>query len=930
MSWAGAGLVLTLGLGLLAAPSFAVLAPAVGSSGPAGDAALGVASTASSGGCAYPLPGSNVSGRLTVEGGPLEPRGAGNVTLEIAYSVPYELFYPQNGTKAPGGCVRATANGTTAANGSFVVPLAVPPDSCSLGPDGWVCTSFSQPFGPVVVSVPSGPPAGYALSDRAGLLGLRQSLAFVWELAYVTISPGNATLVTSANAPRELLATGWMANGSTTPLTPTFLWNVTGVGWAFDGSSDGAATTVVGVSGAALGILSVRASAQVGTTSLEPPPTSVGLEAVTTELTAAAIDPTFVDAGAPISVTIQGTGAQGYAYGAWVAPGLGHAPVPAPCSGSDVPGGLVDLTCTASFAYPSAGLAQPIANLTNGFSWASWPLAPVTVAPPAVLDVAPSPPTGYVGVPLPLELRALNGTGVTPYARACLSPGDGPPLCLELPGPTWTFDPVYSATGNYAAEAWAIDGAGVNRSIPFLVTIVPTLAVGPIDLGAPNMTVGVPVELTSALTGGALPAHFWWNVTGSATPWSTGAVGSDGELSTELLPNASGVVDVTLTVVDALGSVAQTSELFEVAPAPAVRVVALASAPSAAVVAGTTVLLSWEALDPSGAPVGTFSASAEILLHGEGDPVRAWPNATTVGPLAPLGNGSFAVPSSAWSRGVLSITVAATSTGTISIDLVGNGLPDQPPPQSLTLVADARDVRLFAPIVAQDAARSNATFWHVEDRFGNPVPGALLSILSDFAGASSDVLVAAVALPDGQSGIWINYTAPGPAGGTVRVVDADGVTVLGPIRVPAAPSVLPAPAAWAILASAAVGAAAVGVLAVHRRRRRHGGAAEQDDAETELRRLAEGRETIVRILRRSGPADLPAIESAWGHGPAPEEIADWLASLVADGTIGARVGADGRPRFCLARGPTSPRVEVDVGLFEQALRRRDEDATSPV
>lgn len=929
MSWAGAGLVLALGLGLLVAPSFAALAPAVGSSVPGGGAGVEVSSPASSGGCAYPLPGSNVSGRLTVEGGPLEPQAAANVTLEIAYSVPYELFYPQNGTKSPGGCVRETASGTTAANGSFVVPLPVPSDSCSLSPDGWVCTSYSQPFGPAVVSVPSGPPAGYALSDRAGLLGLRQSLAFVWELAYVTIAPGNATLVTSANAPLELLATGWMANGSTTPLAPTFAWNLTGAGWAFGSSSGGAAVEVVGVTGAALGTLSVKASAQVGTTLLEPPPASVGLDAVTTEVTAAAIAPTLVDAGAPVSVTVQGTGAEGYAYGAWVAPGLGLAPVPAPCSDFDVPGGLVDLTCTASFAYPSAGLAQPIANLTNGFSSASWPLAPVTVAPPAVLDVAPSPPTGYVGIPLSLELRALNGTGVTPYARACLSPGDGPPLCLELPGPTWTFDPVYSAPGSYVTEAWAIDGVGVNRSIPVSITIVPPLAVGPIGLDAPNMTVGVPVELTSTVTGGALPARFWWNVTGSTTPWSTGIVGADGELSTELLPNASGVVDVTLTVVDALGSVAHTSELYEVAPAPAVRVVTLASAPSTDVVAGTTVPLSWEALDRSGAAVGTFSAQAELLLHGEGAPVRAWPNASTVGPLAPLGNGSFAVPSSAWSRGVLRITVVAASTGTIVIDLVGNELPDQPPPQSLAVVPDARDVRLFAPFVAQDAARSNATFWHVEDRFGNPAPGAHLSILSDFAGASSDVLVAAVALPDGQSGIWINYSAPGPAGGTVRVVDADGVTVLGPIHVPAVPNALPVPVVWALLASVPVGVATVGVLAIHRRRRGHGGAAEQD-VEAELRRLAEGRATIVRILARGGPADLPGIEGVWEHGPAPEELADWLASLVADGTIGARVGADGRPRFCLARGPASPRVEVDVDLLEQALRRRDEDATSPV
>ncbi|MFY9717987.1 MAG: hypothetical protein WAK40_08700, partial [Thermoplasmata archaeon] len=81
----------------------------------------------------------------------------------------------------------------------------------------------------------------------------------------------------------------------------------------------------------------------------------------------------------------------------------------------------------------------------------------------------------------------------------------------------------------------------------------------------------------------------------------------------------------------------------------------------------------------------------------------------------------------------------------------------------------------------------------------------------------------------------------------------------------------------------------------------------------------------VELVRRAGAADLAELEAAWQPAPAPGELADWLASLVADGTLGAAVGEDGRARFCLAPGRAAgPRVTIDATVFDRALRHRDE------
>ena len=95
--------------------------------------------------------------------------------------------------------------------------------------------------------------------------------------------------------------------------------------------------------------------------------------------------------------------------------------------------------------------------------------------------------------------------------------------------------------------------------------------------------------------------------------------------------------------------------------------------------------------------------------------------------------------------------------------------------------------------------------------------------------------------------------------------------------------------------------------------------------EEELRRLAEGRGELVGLLARLGSADLRTLEAAWQPPPAPPALADWLASLIADGTVDAAVGSDGGARFRLAEGRPNPttRVTVDAAVLERAIDRRD-------
>ena len=51
-----------------------------------------------------------------------------------------------------------------------------------------------------------------------------------------------------------------------------------------------------------------------------------------------------------------------------------------------------------------------------------------------------------------------------------------------------------------------------------------------------------------------------------------------------------------------------------------------------------------------------------------------------------------------------------------------------------------------------------------------------------------------------------------------------------------------------------------------------------------------------------------------------------MASLVADGSLHAKVGEDGRARFCLASGRADgPRLTLDPEALARSLQKRDDE-----
>jgi hypothetical protein len=913
----GSALALAVVVVLVVVPAFAAARTA------GGDRAAPAAGLPGS----HPCPGSVVpgpySGAVGIDGGPLGASATEGVELAVSYEVNVEIVNASTGTVEEASCL--ASDGATATNGSgaFSFDPALPTDSCSTGGSGSVCTDYSGPYGPVAVGLAGPPPAGYLLSSAATPPTF--ALTLVWELAAVTITPAGPTVTTSVGAPSTFSAEGWMANGSRTPSSPTYAWELNGTGWELVGADDGATVSLLALAGAGVGTLTLRATAELDGTLVEPPAVSVTLVAVATQIERGELNRTVLDAGGTVGVTLVALGADGLPYTAEISPGLGLPAVAAACAESPEGSGDVELSCGANLTYPETGTAQPTANITNGFSAASWTFPDVTIDPPPLVGVVPAEPVGYAGVATPFSVEVAAGSGAPPYVGACVAIAGDAPTCSWTPGPSWSFSPILPTPGSYDALAWAVDGAGANGSLAFSLRVVPPIELDPIALPTTNETAGTEIALSANLSGGDLPVRFWWNASDAAGPLATGTVDADGPLAVALTPAVSGAVLVSLTVVDGLGTVQEVSGLLEVQPAPATRLVLATAPPSTPVTVGDPVTVTWEAIDAAGGLDPSFAAAAEVRVAGPAG-AAPWVNASGVGPLPDLGGGSYGVPASAWIGGLLELTVVETVAGPFTVSLAGASLPGSPPSAGGASVADRDQVALYDPSVLVAGLRTNATFWLVRDRFGNPDPGAILEIEFASGLATSETFLAAQPLPNGSSGLWLNFTAPDAQGGTLTVLDAAGIAVLGPRAIPAAAvAAAPVPEATALVAVAPLGAAAVAIATgVRRRSRARGEAAARDH---ELRRLAEGRQATLDVVRRLGQADLGSIEAAWDPPPSPPELADWLASLVGDGSLGAAVGDDGVARFCLAprSDPASPRVTVDPEDLERALRRRDEE-----
>jgi hypothetical protein len=872
-------------------------------------------------GCTGPSIPATYTGAVTVEGGPVNASAAAGVTLSYNYSVDLQTVNRSTGNTVGTTCAPENGSTLSGPNGSFAVDLVLPALHCT----PVTCTSSSGPFGPLETRPSSKVPAGYAVQTTTN--GSVLSVAWVAELGRLHLDPSGSTQVLSAGAPGAFAVRALEASGAPSPLSPTIAWNLSGAGWSFVGTSAGANVTIAAPLMSGTGQLAVVASVTVGTDRFVAGPYVVNLVAVPTAFTGADANRTDLDAGGTVAFSLTGRGAPGYAYSAEVSPGLGLAPVDWSCASSAVSGSTVGLACNGTVAYPTAGVADPSAQITNTYSVAAGSLPPLTVAPRPALSLSPGAPAGYVGTPIGIRVTAVAGSGTTPYARACLAPGFGSDLCSSSPGPNWTFAPAYPDAGTYAGVAWTIDRDGTNVSVSFPVLVLSPLSLSPLEATAPILA-DAPTELSAQVYGGALPLRYWWNASG--TPISVGTLSIDGEFDATWVPNAPGSVVLSLSVVDGLGTLVSTTELATVG-APVAASLAEVTVPGAApTTAGAPAAIAWQAEDLQGRDVPGFSTPGSLSVSPSGGvlPGSAWVNASGVGPLTESGAGTFTIPVAAWNLGHLALTVAMARAGSFEARLEGTGLVGETPAVDITVVANVDDLHLYAPTVVLAGTRVNRTFYRIADDFDNPVPGAAVDIFYTSGGTSNETNAPVQAAGPGATGVWVNYTSRTEAGGTLLVTETDAAqtVLLGPIAIPPAATGAPALGGpiLTLAALAPVGAVGVGLTAWAHRRRRNATDADDVPDETELRAMVEGRDRVIAIVRDARAIDLASLEARWGAAPRPPELADWVASLVADGTLGARTGPDGVARFCLIASPDGPPIVLlDLDALDRATATRD-------
>ena len=875
-------------------------------------------------GCPGAAAPTTYTGSIAIVGGPLSPSYRAGVTLQFAFSIESIEIDRSTGVVVSDTC--ETENGTAVSNASGAFGFAATPPTYRCPPlrGSGDCVEFAGPYGPVTVNPPAALPAGYFV--RVTQAATHFGIEYVALLAGVGLAPTGAGATTSVGAPETFRATATTGLGNVSPLAVSWNWSVSGSGWSLVDRPTGAIATVRASSGRANGSLLAMATATVDGAPWTVESAPLALVAIATTVTATTLSRTTVDAGASVEALFNGAGASDFNYSGTVVLGGGLSNEPAACSTADAGPGRVSIACHAYFTDPDVGTATIGAGITNGFSNASGSFPLLHVIPPPVVSVLPKDSVEYSGATFPVEVAIAPGSGLNPYREACLAAGPGAPVCSAAAGPNWTFSAEYPAAGNFTLRAWAIDADGTNRTATAAVRIVAPLELGPLSVRG-NASFGYPLELSSTVVGGDLPGWVWWNSSALGAPIATEPLGGDGPISVTFVANVAGTARLSLTVADGLGSTAEESVSIAVPPAPSDSVTPSTMTPVGTATVGRPIDVAWQAFDPSGAPNHAYAAPAELLVEHAGTQGEfpAWVNLSGNRSLVPLGGAAVAVPAAAWTGGVLDLSITAAAAGPLELRLVDTGLPTAVAPVDTLVLPDLEHLVLSDPLVHEPGTRTNATFWHVADRFGDPVPGGYLIVQTLAAGFASDDLVPVTEIGPNESGAWVNYSVPAPLGATVRVLDRAGQLLLDPIVVGpvGAPSSAGSPT-WITLGTAVpIGVAVAGASAALRRRRSVMEPPDPDGIDPALERLAVGRARVVEMVRRAGAIDLASLEGAWEPPPAPPDLADWLASLIADGTLGAAIGPDGVARFAVAAPPAGPpRVTIDVAEFDRALARR--------
>lgn len=906
---------------LLALPALPLLHPPSGSLAGEPARAGGIAPAGTSSPC-----GAIVAGGLTGtlhEYGNLSPvPTVSGVALEYNYTIEAS-FQPSGSGSTQITCPSATSTATTNATGGFSLTVSLPTGGCTQRG----CTSYSGPYGPASFATASAPPAGYFVHGSVSGHAANVSIAVAY--ASLVLSPATPILL-SVNASTPFTAQPYAADGSPSPVVLSASWQLGTAGWRMQAGPSALAVRVVASDGAGPALLGLWVNGSYGGHAFSGV-LHGALLAASTRVASEALVPVPVDVGGNLTLSLGGAGAPGYRYRAIVAPGLGVAPLTVNCTTTGAPVEEVAVACAASWSYPASGTAHPSVELTNGFSNASELLGSVGVNPHLELALAPHPLATYVDDPLPLSVRVVNGTGSSPYGPACVDPGTGFPICSTSAGPVWYFALAYPGPGHYRLSASVADAAQAQaQAVGTVVVAAPPLLFGLAIVGG-GASDGQPTEFVANLSGGIAPVSYWWNASRPNATFASGTVAADGAIGGRWTPGAAGVGTITLTCVDALGTrIARELQVY-VEPGPAVAL-ALAGAPFPSVgSAGVGVPLSLEGIAPDGARVTDFASALTVEVGSPSAGAPIYLNGSLGAIYRPV-DGAFALPVSAWIDGYLNVSFVGLRSGRYTITL-DSGLPldvGSGGPLSVTLGADPFSLALGAVRASVPGTRSNATEYRLSDGFGNPGGTGAVWVDSRFGGGDSN-RSAPVVLAGNLSYVWINYSAPSAAGGTVRVWSSAGRLLLGPLSVPAAPAE-PLPVVPIALGSLAGLGVLVGALGWVRRGRPAGAPPEErragEASEEELRREAAGRARLLERLGELGPSGLERLRADWPE-PVPDrsEMVEWLAALATDGSVAVAEGPAGAPVYTarVERPAEPPRVELDRGALERALAQGELD-----
>jgi len=866
----------------------------------------------------------NFSGSLVVDGGPAPLPSVAGRTLTLSYYV--RENYSPNGGPSTVTCQQYRQSAVTDPLGGFSVGIALPSSGCTRVS----CTFYTGPLAPIQVAVGGSVPAGYFL--RTSVNGPSVTASFVYALSAVALDPpGRATL--STDAPTVVRATAQAGDGSPSPATVSYDWHLVGTGWTVVAGS-GSANLTIEAGSATAGLLSIWANGTFNGTAENASPVELVLDAVATAATGGSVRPTSLDVGVAARFDVIGSGAIGYPYHATIFTGVGTASVLAPCVENGTNGGTEFVDCPASVQYNSTGVVQPTAQLTNGYSFATWTFPALTVAPAPEIGVSPTPILAYVGAPATVTVVVGAGTGTAPLGPACLSSGNGRELCDLGPGPSYPFQLAWGSPGSFDAVATVSDGAGANISTNVPVQIFDRINTSWVSSGGLNPGyLGQAYNLTAEVRGGALPLQYWWNT--SSSTLLSGTLDTDGTLFLPYEASTLGWTNVTLVVTDRLGT-------RDVVPFPALIVPGEADAVQmvrgdgfGSATAGVPYLLEWQATGTAGVVDPSYQAVETLVVTplGPGPAAPVWVNGSA-GAAGAGGSGMFPIPPSDWSSGRLFLNLSFGGAGSFALSLSGP-LPVRTgsPGPEVQVGPNLQHLKLWDPLHAVGGSRGSATEYRITDAFGDNITGGYVEIVETFGSLSQANLSGVQNGPDGST-VWVNFTALSDSAGTVTVsYEGDPVSLLT-LSVPAAPAPFPWLDVLLVLgASAAV--ASAGIAVARRRRPTDPTDLGPDEVpaatEAELRRLSEGRD---HVLARADPVlgrTLDELSGGFpGRPPTPEEVTEWVASLVADGSLISELGADGRSRFRRAAPPApAPRVELDDRALEEALRRRNEPEDDP-